>query len=113
MGLSTLLANEQNNSRGDDNGPWRQFILDHLDYMARRSTRYNLDGPLINQYRYNLKHFLKDHLKRREDIDWIVLLLNNLHNDFEFADPVTLIIPTDKLIQDLYHSYISVISNPF
>lgn len=113
MGLSTLLAATQQDSFDDDHGLWRQFILDHLDLIARRSGKYALDATLVNQYRYDLNHFLKDHLKRRNDIGWIVLLLNNLKNDFEFSEPVTLIIPSDKLIGDLYHSYITITSNKF
>jgi hypothetical protein len=108
MGLSDLLQNSQRNTTSDDQGAWRIFILDHLDYIAKYSKTYDIDAPLMNQYRYNLNHFLREHLQRREDIGWIVLLLNSLHNDFEFFETGHFVIPQDKLITDLYHSYITI-----
>lgn len=113
MSLSTDLAASDSGKLGDDQGTWRQYILDHIDYIKRRSTTYDIDGPLMNFYRYDLKRFLKAHLRRQRDIAWIVLLLNDMHNDFEFVNPGKYVIPTDDLINALYHSYITIASNSF
>ena len=115
MTLSALLGQSQRSSLGDDQGGWRQFVLDHLDYISKRSKTYDIAADLMNLYRYDLKRFLKDYpgIKRNEDIAWIVLLLNDLPNDFSFVNPGKYIIPSDDLIKTLYHSYVTIHSNSF
>lgn len=113
MSLSTDLAASDTDKLGDDQGTWRQFILDHVDYISKRSITYDIDGALMNLYRYDLKRFLKTHLSRQRDIAWIVLLLNDFHNDFEFVNPGKYIIPSDELVNGLYHSYITITNNSF
>jgi hypothetical protein len=106
VSLSQLLANElKNSTMSDDQGPWRQFILDHLDYIARRTAVYEITSLLMNQYRYDLARFLREHMSLRSDLAWIVILLNNMSTDLEFDTPGEFIIPTDELIDQLYHSY--------
>lgn len=111
MGLSALIMNAKIDTVSDDHDTWRQFILDHLDYISARSQNFTIQPELMNLYRYDLQRFLKDYMKRNQDITWIVQLLNDLPNDFDFVDIETIIIPTDRLITDLYQSYITVISN--
>lgn len=111
MSLSELITDNQRNTVSDDQGKWRQFVLDHLDYIALRSTTFAIDAPLMNLYRYDLRRFLKDYLKRHEDIGWIVQLLNSLPNDFAFHESGNLVVPEDSLITKLYHSYISIVAN--
>ncbi len=113
MSLITLLASSQNGNFGDDQGPWRQFILDHLDFIANRSRTYEIDSPLMNLYRYDLKRFLRENLKIHGDLAWIVLLLNNLRNDFEWNVEGSYIIPDSNIIAQLYHSYITISTNSF
>ena len=111
MSLSALITNSQKNTVSDDQGKWRQFVLDHLDYIALRSTVYAIDAPLMNLYRYDLRRFLKAYLKRHQDLGWIVQLLNSMPNDMDFAEAGNLIVPDDDLINRLYHSYISINAN--
>lgn len=112
MGLSQILAtNIASNVLSDDNGPWRQYILDHLDYISVRTKPSQIDRLLINQYRYDLARYLKDKAGIRGNIAWIVLLLNNIKSDFEFTEPGIYIIPTDDLINALYHSFITLETN--
>lgn len=111
MGLSSLMTNALRTTISDDQGTWRQFVLDHLDYIALRSRSYLIDPPLMNLYRYDLKRFLKDYLKRHEDMGWIVQLMNSMKNDFDFVDIENLIVPEDSLLQKLYQSYITVQAN--
>ena len=111
MSLSNLLTKTQRNTVSDDQGRWRMYCLDHLDYIAMRSTTYVIDAPLMNLYRYDLRRFLKHYLKRHEDIGWIVQLLNNMRNDFDFSEPGNLIVPEDSLITSLYHSYMTIQAN--
>ena len=54
MSLSTILQNRLSTDMGDDSGPWRQFILDHLNYIALRSTSYSLEPELMYKYQYDL-----------------------------------------------------------
>lgn len=105
MGVSSALAAIARDKTSDDQGPWRQYILDHLDFIARRSKRYDIDGLVMNQYRYNLAHYLKENMKRRQDMAWIVQLLNDIPNDFHFVDQAVYIIPSDELINQLYHQF--------
>ncbi len=111
MSLSTLITNSIKNTVSDDQGLWRQFILDHLDYIAARSRPFNVDAEVANLYRYDLSRFLSVKLMRHQDIAWIVLLLNSMSNDFAFDGPMTILVPTDDLIVRLYHSYISINAN--
>lgn len=111
MGLSTLIAQSTLNTVSDDQGPWRQFILDHLLYISIRSKTYLIEPDLMNLYRYDLKRFLKNYMKLHEDIAWIVLLLNDLPNDFSFDTSRNLVIPTDRFITDLYRSFRTIAAN--
>jgi hypothetical protein len=111
MSLSDLLAASQQNSLSDDQATWRQYVLDHLDYIAGQSQSFTIDAVLINQYRYDLTRYLKNELSRQLDIAWIVLLLNDMANDFDFDQPGNYKIPTDRLINDLYHVYIAIVAN--
>jgi hypothetical protein len=111
MGLSTLINSSLNSTVSDDQGSWRTYILDHLDYLNLRSEVFAIEPELMNIYRYDLKRFLKDYMKRHEDIAWIVLLMNNLANDFSFDTAMNIIIPTDRLVLNLHMSYVTVTSN--
>jgi hypothetical protein len=110
MGLSAYLDETRLNSLGDDQGRWRQYVLDHLDYIAGFSRKYEIDAPLINQFRYDLKRFLKEYLSLQEDIAWIVLLLNNMPNDFSFSEAGEYTIPNDQDIKKLYHTFATITS---
>ncbi len=113
MSLSSLLSKDIKGNSGIDwsNEKWRQFILDHLDYIAVRCTTYSIDAPQMNLFRYDLKRFLKVRMNRHEDLTWVVQLLNSIKIDFEFDEPRDLLIPSDTDIINLYHSFISIIAN--
>lgn len=111
MGLSTLIDQVQRNTVADDGGKWRQFILDHLNYISLRSTVFVIEPTLMNLYRYDLRRFLKDYLHRHEDITWIVQLLNMMQNDFAFEEVTNLIVPEDSLITKLYQVYATISAN--
>jgi hypothetical protein len=108
MSLSKRLGNANRTQMGDDQGRWRQFILDHLDFIARRSQTKEIPAEMMNLYRYDLDRFLKQECSRNEDIAWIVLLINDLPSDFEFVGVRFLIVPTDDLISSLFHSFSSL-----
>lgn len=107
MALSTLLLNTIKGPSVIDSGDlkWQQFLKDHLDYIAIRSETYDIDGSSMEIYRYDLGRFLKEKLSRQVDLTKIVLLLNNMYNDFDFKDPKKYIIPSDALINSLYLNY--------
>lgn len=111
MGISSLLNSALEKTVSDDHGPWRQFVLDHLDYIQQRSQTFSIEPTLMNQYRYDLKRFLKYHMNRHQDICWIVQLLNKLPNDFDFVDRSEIMVPTDSLITQLYFQYTTVTKN--
>lgn len=112
MTLSTALMAIAKTNISDDQGPWRQFVLDHLDYIAARSTTYTIEPELMNRYRYDLGRFLKERMTIHTDMAWIVLHLNYLPNDLAFDTPGEFIIPTDELCNKLYHSYKASRANP-
>lgn len=108
MSLIEIINNNLNTKFSDDQGSWRQFILDHLDYIAQRSNSYMIDADLMYGYRYDLQRYLKENQRIHQDIAWIVLLLNNMGSDLEFDTPGEYVIPNDTLIQNLYYSYMTV-----
>jgi hypothetical protein len=110
MSLSDLLE-KAIDPHGDDQGPWRQFVLDHLDWIAVRSKSYLPSDVLMYQYRYDLVRYLKEARSRKTDIAWIVLLLNDIPSDFDFEEPQSLIIPSDELIQSLRGLFATVSGN--
>lgn len=112
MGLSSLLANAAAGSTSDDQGAWRQFILDHLDYIKNRSKVYTIEPDAMYRYQYDVKRFLYEKLQVQQDIGWIFLILNYLPNEFAFDTPGDFYIPTDDLIVSLKHSYMTVTNNP-
>lgn len=112
MGLSALLSKAASGTTSDDQGPWRQFILDHLDYITQRSQIYTIEPDAMNRYQYDIKRFLFDKLQIHEDIAWIVRYLNYLPNDFSFNVPGDFVIPTDSLIIKLKHSFMTISANP-
>jgi hypothetical protein len=112
MGLSTLIKNAKIGTVSDDQGDWRQFVLDHLDYIQARSQSFSIEPELINLYRYDLERFLREYMKRNQDITWIVQLLNDIPNDFDFDESMIIVVPTDSLITNLYQSYTTVVNNP-
>lgn len=111
MSLSDLIRNNNKSTIGDDHGRWRQFVLDHLDFITLRSGSYAITAEQMNLYRFDLRRFLKERMTRHENMEWIVRLLNNMANDFEFEEACTLVIPTDRTMVDLYHSYMTISSN--
>jgi len=111
MGIAKLLSSSLEYTVEDDKGKWRQFVLDHLDYISARSTTFSISPELMNKYRYDLRRYLKSELNRHQDIGWIVQLLNNLRNDFQFVDITNLIVPDDSLITQLYFQYTTVTKN--
>lgn len=112
MSLSAMLSSVSNGTVSDDQGPWRQFILDHLDYIAARSKVYTIEPDAMNRYKYDLKRLLFDKFQIHEDIAWIVRYLNQLKSDLEFDKPGDFIIPTDSLIVNLKQSFVTVNANP-
>jgi hypothetical protein len=111
MGISALLDSALEKIVSDDQGSWRQYVLDHLDYISSRSSIFPIEPTVMNRYRYDLRSFLKYSMNRHQDIGWIVQLLNNIRNDFEFIDKTNLIIPDDSLITQIYYQYKTIISN--
>lgn len=111
MPLDALFEKTQSSTFSDDQGPWRQYILDHLDNIRKTSETFVLDGPLMNLYRFDLRRFLYDKMNRHEDLTWIVLLINDIPSELEFVNIDNLIVPTDSLITKLYHSYRTNVAN--
>lgn len=105
MSLAALIRTSAVTTVSDDNGPWRQFVLDHLDWLSARSITFTISPEKMNLFRYDLKRYLKDELNRHEDITWVVLLLNDLGNDFAFDVPGTYLVPADSEVISLYHSH--------
>ena len=109
--LSTTLASNQQAIGVSTGTGWAQFVLDHLDYIARRSATYVIDAVTMNDYRYDLQRYLTEKLTHRLDIQWIVLRLNSLPNDLAFDQPGKYIIPSEDLINNLYHTFVTISNN--
>lgn len=112
MSLSDILTTKiQKDDGADDQGSWRQFVCDHLDYIAVRSRTYNIKPEVMELYKYDLPRFLKDRMSLHWDIGWIVVLLNDLGSELGFSDYGNYVIPSDTLISNLYHSYKTIAAN--
>ena len=105
MSLTGLIASSITSEVGDDQAGWRQFVLDHIVYIRNLSKVTVISAEVMNQYRYNLKHYLKQVVRTHQDIGWIVQLLNELRSDMDFYIPGSFYIPQDNTIRDLYLTY--------
>jgi hypothetical protein len=110
VSLSTLLSQKTAFDLSDDQGGWRQYILDHLDVIAASSQTYTLTPNLMYAYRYDLQRFLTQEMKQTKSLAWIVQLLNGWSCDFDFDQADTMIIPSQDFIQDKYNKYQTVIN---
>lgn len=110
MSLSSLLS-QAISPYSDDKGSWRQFVLDHLDFIDARSGNFDVDAETVYSFRYDLPRFLRERMSRQVDMAWIVNLLNTLPNDLAFDQAGTYVIPTDRVITDLYLSFSTVQNN--
>lgn len=111
MGLRTLFDSVIQNTVEDDQGTWRQFVLDHLDYIAHQSQSFLVDETVMNRYRYDMRLFLKENLNRHQDMLWVVQILNDVPTEFDFHGAMTLIVPTDDLLVGLYRTYRTQLAN--
>ncbi len=105
MTIIGLLRRYNKSTISDDNGPWRQFVLDHADYIKENSELYSVGDQLINIYKYDLRRFLKDRMNRTEDIEWIFLIINDLKSDFDFDKTGNYWIPSDQFMIELFNNF--------
>jgi hypothetical protein len=92
---------------GPSNPDWVQFVDDHIDYILANSAKFELTPQTAERYAYRMRQFLKLEMSRHYDIEWIVLKINGIPNDFEFRKQITLSIPEDSFISDLYQKFMS------
>ena len=111
MGILGIIRSNLKLTVSPIDSGWIAYVEDHLDYIYENSIRYDLQPELMYRYKYNLRQFLKEHLMRHCDIEWIVLKINNIPSDLGFSEPRILHVPTDKFIEDLYSHYQTVTKN--
>ena len=110
MSLKTDLQAEASNKYLDDNGPWRQFIIDHIPLIQANSKTVYPDGTIMQKYRYNVQWYMSYNIVTTS-IGWIFLLINDLASERDFYKSQVYYMPSDTYIDDLYHLFITTTSN--
>lgn len=111
VSLDVLMEQAHSKTISDDQGPWRQFVLDHLDYIQARSFVQTISPEVMYRYRYNLGQYLVDQNNRMEDMAWIVRLLNGMSCDLDFVGFSKIYLPSDRTLVDLHLQYTTVTQN--
>ena len=110
MALIDLLTNSLDNY--DDLDPdWKNFILDHKQYLIDKSTMAIISTSYMQGYRYSLRRYLRS-ISYNIHCAWIVGLVNNLPTDVMFTDTVnSLRLPPFSVIESLYTTYLTLKTN--
>ena len=108
MSLVDLMYSAKDYRVSDDAGPWRQYVLDHIDYFIKNSPTYTIDPKLMWKYKHDLDGLLLDYYSLMGDLGWIVLLMNNIYSDFDLdASIASLVIPSDSFISNQYLRFVT------
>lgn len=113
MSLISLINRYNSGTISDDDGTWRQFVLDHADYIKTNSQLYEITESVMNIYKYDLRRFLKEKMGRNEDVEWIFLIINDLKSDFDFDVAKNYYIPADTFMINLYTNYQASLNQTF
>lgn len=84
---------------------WRQMVYDHRLWLKDRASVVTFTLPDAHQWRFRLKEWLKAKYNMKPDTEWIVFYLNNLENIEYDGGVITLLVPTQASIEDLYSRY--------
>lgn len=106
MGLITDLNTELNDVYMDDNGAWRQFVIDHLAYIQANASRVYPDATVMQKYRYDVKRYML-YNTTLASMGWIFLLVNGLSSERDFTESQIYYLPDYSYIDELYHTYLT------
>lgn len=104
MSLLSDLKVLANNVYDDDNGPWRVYVIDHLEMIRARAKTVVVDSTYIDKFRYDIEWFLREQ-SVSEEFSWIFRLLNDIPSGLSFKDPGMYYLPPTTYIDELHESY--------
>lgn len=110
MTLTDILSNQLSNVYLDQDDRWRQFIIDHKNYIKLNGQYYTVSAQVMSQCTFDLGRFLRQNALPRY-FYWIILCINDISNDQEFTiDMISpgFYVPLETVIQDLYAKYVSM-----
>lgn len=91
---------------GPEDINWYHFILDHKEYLRRKSTYKEYTPEQLVKYRYRPNEFYTEECKGEAYMAWIFLLVNEIRDPSEFNENNTrLYIPQATDITTLYSTY--------
>lgn len=102
IGLETDLSNADED--------WVHYVKDHYKLIVASGGWLSLDKFRHNTMKYRLEDFLKDE-SIDPSISWIILMINQLGSNVDFANLERLLIPDLKFIQHLREQYVSLRAN--
>lgn len=102
--LQTNVGNTNYYSAG-----FRTLIEDHLSYIRKHNSTRIIQLEAIKELVYRGSFFsLLDYLKISQDLWWIVMRVNGIHNETNYLEPIThLILPDRSLINVLNQRFMN------
>lgn len=88
---------------------FRNLIENHLIFLRNRTSTINtpIEAIVENKYKGDFYQLLL-YLGIDQDLFWITLRLNNLHNPLDYSGNLgTILIPADSTIKDLLAIFIN------
>ena len=92
---------------------WKRTIIDHKDYLIRIGSfieKVNFEKNI--SFKYNLKYFIdikvleKNSNIKRNEVLWIVKILNDIDDDNDFINKDFIYVPNIEILNDLYEQFI-------
>lgn len=63
---------------------WRQYVLDHIEFIKQNSTMVVMNNNTLLRYRFNVEWLLIEK-GSKPDLKWIFFLINKLDGDVRFS----------------------------
>ena len=88
---------------------WYKFVVDHKALLLANAKSYNISLSLMSAMKYNVYKFFR-YMNLNPSYAWIALYISDIHNDIEFANITTLMVPNKQYVDDLYTLYQTTIA---
>lgn len=89
---------------------WVQFVRDHYYYIKKYCSKVELNPFRHNAFKYRLTDFCVDNNIPR-GMEWIVLLVNQLGSEKDFANLAVMLLPDVEVIKNLRNKFDTIQSN--
>jgi hypothetical protein len=107
--LRAMYASIASSYSSEDLG-WVQFVRDHYYYIKRSCAKVELNPFRHNAFKYRLTDFCIDN-NIPMGMEWIVLFVNQLGSEKDFANLSLMLLPDVEVIKKLRTTYDSIESH--